>query len=41
MSTPSRRRMLPGRAHGPHDRLVRMRPQAVTWVRLAHAGAVR
>ncbi|MGW1004362.1 pyridoxamine 5'-phosphate oxidase family protein [Streptomyces sp. NPDC002520] len=35
------RRTLPGWAHGPHDTLVRIRPQTVTGFRLAHAGAAR
>jgi hypothetical protein len=35
------RRTLPGWAHGPHDTLVRIRPQTVTGFRLAHAEAVR
>ncbi|MGW1086407.1 pyridoxamine 5'-phosphate oxidase family protein [Streptomyces sp. NPDC002596] len=33
------RRTLPGWAHGPHDTLVRIRPQAVTGFRLAHPEA--
>lgn len=35
------RRTLPGWAHGPHDTLVRIRPQTVTGFRLAHAEAAR
>ncbi|MGW2512120.1 pyridoxamine 5'-phosphate oxidase family protein [Streptomyces scopuliridis] len=35
------RRTLPGWAHGPHDTLVRIRPQTVIGFRLARAGAVR
>ncbi|MFJ1807360.1 MULTISPECIES: pyridoxamine 5'-phosphate oxidase family protein [unclassified Streptomyces] len=35
------RRTLPGRAHGPHDTLVRIRPQTVTGFRLADAEAAR
>ncbi|WP_405595423.1 pyridoxamine 5'-phosphate oxidase family protein [Streptomyces sp. NBC_01410] len=33
------RRTLPGWVHGPHDTLVRIRPQTVTGFRLAHEGA--
>ncbi|WP_328666257.1 pyridoxamine 5'-phosphate oxidase family protein [Streptomyces sp. NBC_00322] len=33
------RRTLPGWAHGPHDTLVRIRPQTMTGFRLAHEGA--
>ncbi|GGT24525.1 hypothetical protein GCM10010271_29910 [Streptomyces kurssanovii] len=33
------RRALPGWAHGPHDTLVRIRPQTVTGFRLAHGGS--
>lgn len=35
------RRMLPGRVHGAHETLVRVRPHAVTGFRLAHTEAVR
>ncbi|WP_326698814.1 pyridoxamine 5'-phosphate oxidase family protein [Streptomyces sp. NBC_01754] len=35
------RRTLHGWAHGPHDTLVRIRPQTVTGFRLAHAEAAR
>ncbi|MFB9571352.1 pyridoxamine 5'-phosphate oxidase family protein [Streptomyces yanii] len=37
--TAHHRRTLPGWAHGPHDTLVRIRPQAVTGFRLAHREA--
>ncbi|NUK05254.1 pyridoxamine 5'-phosphate oxidase family protein [Streptomyces lunaelactis] len=33
------RRTLPGWVHGPHDTLLRIRPQAVTGFRLAHEQA--
>ncbi|MFE7708360.1 pyridoxamine 5'-phosphate oxidase family protein [Streptomyces sp. NPDC057486] len=33
------RRTLPGWAHGPHNTLIRIRPQAVTGFRLAHREA--
>lgn len=35
------RRALHGWAHGPHDALVRIRPQTVTGFRLARAEAAR
>ncbi|WP_314219396.1 pyridoxamine 5'-phosphate oxidase family protein [Streptomyces zaehneri] len=35
------RRTLPGWAHGPHDTLVRIRPQTVSGFRLTHAEAAR